>query len=550
MAVPHAMQRLLRNRSGSAAALFAVALPPLLTMAAVAIDVGSLYTAERRLQGIADAAAAAAVSRRDIAVSAPDTIAAVIAQSEEAGIVIDHVTPGVYLRDPSKSLHDRFVKRMDDANAVEVELVQTVDLLLAGPILGAGSSQVTAFARAARTEMVAFELNTRTAAVSNPLVVGLVKGLLGQDIDLSDDAVDALLSETFDLLSVAGELKRITGAGEATFAELFEDYAMIADILEAMAMATDNPALREMLLDMADRSSGETVRIAEIIDLGPYGHLGAAVGDNAVKVDAFALLRAVLEQAGGPGYDVSLDLDLAGLGAVDLRLAGGRGFERSPWLSISDAYDVVLRTGQTRIHARIGANLAGLGKLKLPLFVELAPAEAQISAVVCDPADVDNGVTIDTTPSVGQLALGDVDLDRFDDFGTALVPEPATILRAPLVSVAAFSHVELGGRQSVPVHFSLREIREEVRKEAGTRDLMQTSVATLLGNTEIGVKTLGIGLGTGLLNLDDSIAALLGKLTPGIDTLLNQITSLAGVKLGVAEVAVNRLQCGRPALVA
>ena len=53
---------LARCDSGAAAVLLALSLPVLGGVAALAVDLSSLYLAQRRLQGIADSAAAASIS--------------------------------------------------------------------------------------------------------------------------------------------------------------------------------------------------------------------------------------------------------------------------------------------------------------------------------------------------------------------------------------------------------------------------------------------------------------------------------------------------------
>lgn len=548
------MSRLLaglrEDKGGSAAALFALSLPPLLATTAVAVDFGQIYAAERDLQSIADAAAMAAVDSENIPESAAGTVAEIVRQSQAPGIVVDHVTAGKYSRDPSLSLHERFAPGDEDANAVEVELTQKVELLVAGPLIGAEGSTVRAFSRASRTEMVAFDLNTKAVSISQPVAEEFLSALLGSDIELSDDALDALLAERIDVLRMAENLVSAGGNPGLDFSEVFDSEMPLADVLEAMAEATDDAALRDALRNMADGAGEGSVVLSDIIDLGPYGSLHAAVDGDSVMVDAYSLLRNTLEASHGEGYDIALDLELAGLGGTSLRMAGGRGYERSPWLSISEAYDVVLRTGQARIYAETSADVPGAGKVLLPLYLELAPAEAQIASVTCDPADARNGVTIEARPSLGTLALASVDLTGFGDFGTELETAPATLLQTRLARVTAYADVDLGGNQSVDVHLSLEDIRQKLRKEAGTEDLLETGIASLLGNADIEIEALGLGLGTSLLGLDSSISDLLGSLTPGLDDLVNQLSEATGTKLGVAEVGVIRLECGVPAIVA
>ena len=545
-----AIRSFIDDQSGSAAALFAVSAPPLLGMAAVAIDIGSLYMAERKLQGIADAAAAAAVVRPDIPASAEEAVSSVIAQSGEEKISVFDLNPGIYTRDPGLSIHERFVKTDEDANSVELRLTQEVDLLLAGPLLGNSKGQIAAFARAAKTDLVAFELNTKTVAVDNAIINGLLSGLTGNDVDLSDDAIDSMLANEIDIMRVAQELGALMPEVGPRFGDLFAEETPLGMVLEAMAQSTEDTVLSEALMQLADDASEETLRMEDIIDLGPFAALSQAGKDDAIMVDVYSLLRIVLEQSKGEGYDINLNLDVAGLSAANVRLAGGRGFERSPWLTITAAKDIVLRTAQTRLYFEMGADVPGAGKLKLPFYLELAPAEAQITAVECDPDAFDNGVSIDARPSIGGLALAEIDGTQFSDFSADVSEYDATLLETRLAKVTGFSHVDLGGGETIGVRLSLDEIADRMRKEVGTQDLFEEGMASLLSNLELETETLGIGLGTNLLNLEGNIGDLLASITPQLDSVFNGVTSAAGVKLGVAEIGVTKLRCGRPVLVA
>ena len=55
-----ALRRFARGERGAVAAIFALALPALAGFAALSVDVGSVYLASRKLQGVADLAAMAA----------------------------------------------------------------------------------------------------------------------------------------------------------------------------------------------------------------------------------------------------------------------------------------------------------------------------------------------------------------------------------------------------------------------------------------------------------------------------------------------------------
>ncbi len=545
------LRTLIADKDGSVATLFAVAAPPLFGLTAVAVDLGAIYMAERDLQGIADAAAAAAVSRADIPGQAQSAVAQVIDYSGQ-NIIVESVTPGVYSRDPSIALADRFTETGTDPNAVEVELALSTPTLVGGVFFGTAASTVRVKAMAAKTNFVAFELNSKTVALSGGVVNAYLSALTGTPVTFSDDDVDALLSERIDILAFADALATRTPEAPDTFGELFEADVPLVRILEAMADATANPQLAGSLRQLAAGIVGGSVRLGDVIDLGPFGALSEAGTERSIEVDVYSLLRAVLQESGGPGYDISLSTSaLQGVAASKILLSGGRGFERSPWMTVTAARDVVLRTAQTRLYTEFAANVPGAGRFSIPLLLELAPAEARLANLDCDPSSATNGVALETKPSVGTLALADIDESQLGDFSAALATGRATLLQSPISRLTAYSKVDAGGATTVPVRLSLQEVAAGTRKQVGTQDLLATSLQTLIQNLDVEAQVLGIGLGLGQNNLpgSDAVKTLVASLAPQLDALVNQATAVAGVKLGVAEVGVNRLSCGRPMVV-
>lgn len=301
-----AIRSLIADKDGSVATLFAIAAPPLFGLTAVAIDLGSIYLAERDLQGIADAAAAAAVAPADIGADANRIVAEVVTHSGEAGITVVKVTPGTYARDPDLALADRFAETETDPNAVAVELTQSTPTLMGDVFFGQEASTVRVKAMAAKTDLVAFELNTKTVSLSGGLVNAYLSGLTGINVSFSDDVVDAMLSEQIDILAFADALSERTPDAPGTFGELFGQSLPVSEVLQAMADAIDNPQLADAVRQLAASVVGGSVVMEDVIDLGPYGALSEAGTDRSVEIDVYSLLRTVLQETGGPGYDIAL----------------------------------------------------------------------------------------------------------------------------------------------------------------------------------------------------------------------------------------------------
>ena len=540
---------LARDESGAAAIMLGIALPPLMAVGALTLDLGSLYLAERKLQSISDAAAAAAVSG-GLEGNEAEIVAQVVAESGVDGITVVEVTNGEYVRDPELAWDQRFDETGLYPNATRVVLEQDVRLFFGSFVLKEHQSQVSARATAARTDMAGFILGTRVADLPGDLADNLLSALAGTALELTDNDIARLANVDIDILDFAEELGPILGMEDATFGEVFDADVPLYQAIEAMAAATDDPVLASVLGDVASRVGSDYVLLSELIELGPLANSDVNDGTSGVKVDAYSLLRSLLQAAHGDSYMVTMDTDIAGLANVEVRLAGGFSEERSPWLTVDTMGDVTLRTAETRllVTAETGS-LAGLpGVLEIPVYTELASAEATMADIVCGAGDGSEGVYVDVTPSLGTAAIAEVNLELFDDFTADMWLEPATILDTRLVSVNAFADLALGGGNASQLHFTPEDVEARNTKTVGTTDVLEGAAGSLAEDVELDVNVAGLGIGAG--SYASLIGSTLGTVAPSIDGLLGQLTELLGVKIGAADVTVDRLRCGQPTIVA
>lgn len=542
-------RNLLRDESGAAAILLGVSLPPLMAVGALTLDLGSLYLAERQLQSISDAAAAAAVTG-GMDGNEAEIVAAIIAESGVEGVTVVEVTNGEYTRDPELDWDQRFDETSLYPNATRVVLQQDVRLFFGSFVLKETSSQVTARATAARTDMAGFMLGTRVADLPGDLADSLLSALAGTALELTDNDVARLANVNIDVLAFAEELGPIIGMEGETFGDIFDADVPLHQAVEAMAAASDDPVLSAVLSDVASRVGSDYVLLSDLIDLGPLKNSDVNDGQSGVEVDAYSLLRSLLQAAHGDSYEVTLDTGLTGLAEVNVRLAGGFSEERSPWLTVDTMGDVTLRTSETRllVTATTGS-LAGLpAPLEVPVYAELASAEATMADIVCAAGDGSEGVYVDVTPSLGTAAIAKVNLDMFDDFSASMWLEPATLIDTTLVSVDAYADMSLGGGVTEQLHFTPDDVDDRVTKTVGTTDVLEGAASSLAEDVELDVSVGGLGLGLG--TYANLVGSTLGTVAPSVDVLLAQLTQLLGVKVGAADVTVDRLRCGQPTIVA
>lgn len=441
------LKSLLRCQSGASAILLSLAAPPLIGATAIAVDFGMIYLEERDLQGIADAAANASVTTDEIVESGQARAQLLIDRSGLEGVTIDTFTPGTYEADVNVALGDRFQPTTIGSNAAEIRLTRRIPLTI-GRFLGTDFSTVTATARAARTNMVAFNLGSDLFAFDKDLPGRYLSALALNNLGLSRVEVNAILDAQIDIGLFIDAIRARVGDPDDAYGEVFSGDASLSDVILAMSEAVDDAGVANSLVQIAGRVDGEDIELSSLIDLGPIGRGSVINGDDRMSVGAFMMLRAALQAGQGDSYSVDISSSIEGFGAVNLRIAGGEHTSQSPFLAIDPAKQIILHTAETRILVEVQTTGISIGDVRVPVFIELAPAEAQISNVVCDPSQSDNGVTLRVKPSIGAAKIGDVDYGEFTDFEQAPTVSYARLLETPVLNIDAYSDLYVGGDEN------------------------------------------------------------------------------------------------------
>jgi uncharacterized membrane protein len=524
----------------------------LLGAASIAVDLGSVFLARRQLQGIADAAALAAVANIDSDSEA--SARAVIDHSEAEAVTIASLTAGRYRRDGSVALSERFMADPASPNAARVVVREQVPLFFGRILTGKPAMTIEAQAIAARTDMAAFSLATRLAEVSGGLPNRILSALAGTELGLT--AVDSrgLAAADVDILGFADALRLRVQHPDATYAELFAMRVPLEQVIGAMADASAGSGASATLAAIESRLGGAPdIRLSDLIDLGPIGENDYDDGTTGIRVDLLSLLRSSLELSHGDSYGIDLDVSALGLASTSLKLIGGQGEVHSPWMTVTAAKDVVIRSSQARLYleTRIGTGALGLVDIRLPIYIELAHAEARLTAIGCG-GDTD-GVTLAVTPAIGTLAIADVDDRAMLDLTTPAAPRPATLARTPLVQIHGFADVALGGTAAQSAHFTREDIAARRVRTVTTNDLTRGIASSLVKDADIQASLLGSPLLGGVLSLGPLVSAVgsqLALVAPPLDALINELTATLGVRLGSADVRVDKMRCGVPTLVA
>jgi uncharacterized membrane protein len=321
-----------------------------------------------------------------------------------------------------------------------------------------------------------------------------------------------------------------------------------------MADVTSGSAAGGVLSAIEAKLGAGDVRLSDLIELGPLGQNDFDDGGTQIKVDALSLLRSTLELSHGDHYQVDLDVSALGLAGTKLTLVGGQGEVHSPWMTVTSAEDVVIRSAQTRIYldTQIGKGTLGLLGIRLPVYVELAAAEARLTDIDCSGAPATDGVTLAVTPSIGRLAIADIDTASMGNLTAPVALQPAMLAYTPVAQVDGYAEVALGGVTPQSVHFTRGDIAARRVQTVQTNDLTAGIATSLMQHVQINASLLGGSLlGGSLLGpLVSAVAGNLNAVTPALDAVINQLTQTLGLRLGVAEVRVDKMRCGVPTLVA
>lgn len=554
------------NTSGNIAVAGSLFLSVAIALAAVAVDSGSIYLERRHAQNTADLTAIAVASQlskaediaremlgangyKNVSVSLGEWEQPVDTPADLSDLTAVLVEIGRYNADAQLVPEARFVPGETRPNAVRITMKRQGGLFFGRAIVDA--VEVSAAGTAMIANPASMSVGSTLLSLDGGIANAILNGVLGTDVSLqladyrSLVQADIGLFQFFDALTGELELEALS------YDELLEtevSLAQLAKVAEGLVgKAGARRALRQIWSDPAAGRS--RVRLARIIDLGRYGSLAVGHGQAAFQ-SAMPVMDALMAAAGATGtHQIELDLgaSIPGIAQLTAKLAIGERPLEAHWLSIGENGEKV-RTAQTRLFLLADIN-AGVVRVRLPVYLQLAYAEAAIESAECHSGGwLKPRVEVAVRPGLAEAWLGDVASVSLSDFETPARVNSATIIDTAYLRAHAIANVDIGNTAAETVVFRSADIGTGVIKQVSTTTAVQSLVGSLVDNMRLDVKVGGIALTTpdAAMNL---VANAIRPVAQHLDKAIVEVLALAGVRIGVADVQVGGLACNQAVLV-
>lgn len=545
--------RVVGNDSGSIGAVLAVFMTVAVGLCALAIDMGALYLERRTMQGAADLAAVAAASDLERAEEAARATLAANGFDQVRSLA---VVKGRYERDPDLAPGARFEAGREPFNAVRLDVATAGQLYFAKTFMSEPDISVSAIGSA--EAQAAFSIGSRLLALRDGLANAVLGALLGGNINLSAMDYEALLDADVRLLDFLSALSTEIGVTAGTFSDVLDADVTIGQVLKAMAsvsQANGDHAAAAVATTLASRADASLkVPLHALVDLGPLAQteIGPAHPGLGTDVNVMALVSAAAQLANG-GNQVAVNLGAAapGLLSLTLNVAIGEPAQHSGWVTVGQA-GATVRTAQTRL--RLVAEVGGSGlfagvRVRLPIYIELASAEARLKRVTCVGAGGANGeATISARPAVVRAWIGDVAEGNLASFGSGMTVSKGLIAQVLAVKVSAGAYAEMSHAVADDLRFTQADVDAGVVKTATVRDHLSSLTRSLLETADIEVQILVPLLGISVGPVKSLVIGLLTPVTATLDALLAPLFKALGVSLGEVDVQVHGIRCGNAVL--
>ncbi|MBD9636246.1 hypothetical protein IB277_08040 [Ensifer sp. ENS07] len=571
------MRSLARARSGNIGISAALAMPLVITSMALAIDYGYLTVQKREMQSSVDLAAIAAAANVSAAekavlnhfannglnygVSTPNGLLTIDGKTLPPGDIstakldgVATVARGRYVPDPSVDAGQRFIKDATPTDAVQVMLERKGDIFLAS--IFSAPPDLSVYGTAASSKIAAFSVGSRLASLNDGLLNSILGQMLGTTISLKVMDYQALIDADIDIQPFLKVIATRLNLTAASYEDVLKANLTMPQLLASMRLVqglsgTVTAALKS--IELSTSNDKRTFTLAQILNLDPKKSLQVDAGsDWAMRVSALQIVSAAAAIANGENQ-IALNAvaGLPGIASAKVKLAIGEPPVETPSHRLGTP-GAAIRTAQTRLAVEVNvdglAALAGI-RIRLPIYVELAYAEAKLADIRCYGGTPENAsVSVDAVPGIAEIAIGDVDPAVLSNFSSDARVQRAKLVDALVVKIDALAHVEAQNLKPTRLSFSPSEVAARSIKTVSTKDILTSTTQTLLNNLDLNIQVLFLTLGSPTI-VQQALAQTLGAVTKPVDDLLYNLLLLVGVRVGEADVRVTGVKCQSPVLV-
>jgi len=531
-------------RGGNVAILVALGSAMLMGAGAVGIDLGMVFQARRKAQGAVDIAAMLAA----VDPTQADTAARRSLGDNGYATATATVSPGQLRRQlPGTAPGSRFKAGGSPANAVRVGLSTSVPVTFGRAIGLPAAVPLRVTGTAASAQFAAFTIGSGTLQLQGGIANALLGALLGAKLSLSVSDYDALASARVDGLRVLDALGASLNMQAANYTDIVQAQASVGQMLMALRVAAqDNGSVVSALSGILNAlpNAGNLIAIGQVDGLGDAAALAPPRGFAGPSLNVLNLLGAAAALANGQNQvAVDLGATIPGLLATRLTLAIGERKRSSGWVRPGSP-NATVQTAQTRllIEATVTAPL-GLGSLTLPVYAEVAPAQATLRSLTCA-GPSGRQVTLDAQTGLATLAIAGVPRTAINGGSTGPdLSQPAPLIALPLITVSGRALVTLGtGAQTLT--FSDADIANHTVRSVASGNLTQSLTGSLLRNLTLNINGIGVAP-----LLQSALTTTLGAVAPAIDLVLDNVLRSLGLRLGYADLDVDGTLCSQAVLV-
>lgn len=531
-------------RGGNVAILVALGSAMLMGAGAVGIDLGMVFQARRKAQGAVDIAAMLAA----VDPTQADTAARRSLGDNGYATATATVSPGSYdASAPGTAPGSRFKAGGSPANAVRVGLSTSVPVTFGRAIGLPAAVPLRVTGTAASAQFAAFTIGSGTLQLQGGIANALLGALLGAKLSLSVSDYDALASARVDGLRVLDALGASLNMQAANYTDIVQAQVSVGQMLMALRVAAqDNGSVVSALSGILNAlpNAGNLIAIGQVDGLGDAAALAPPRGFAGPSLNVLNLLGAAAALANGQNQvAVDLGATVPGLLATRLTLAIGERKRSSGWVRPGSP-NATVQTAQTRllIEATVTAPL-GLGSLTLPVYAEVAPAQATLRSLTCA-GPSGRQVTLDAQTGLATLAIAGVPRTAINGGNTGPdLSQPAPLIALPLITVSGRALVTLGtGAQTLT--FSEADIANHTVRSVASGNLTQSLTGSLLRNLTLNINGIGVAP-----LLQSALTTTLGAVAPAIDLLLDSVLRSLGLRLGYADLDVDGTLCSQAVLV-